>query len=384
MPSISTNTSALSAIKYLNQNTQEQSDILSKIASGQRIVRASDDAAGLSVGTKLDSEVQVLQQASINASQGISVLNIMDGTLDVSVQHVERLKVLSAQSMSGSVSDTERAYIDTEFQAVLNELDDIFTNANYNATPLFSAGDETVAADFKSDVKGAVASFSPGGATPAATDITALATHVSTELSGGTGGSMSYDYTEAQVKQGVEDAIYLFATEELGMTHADAKNEVENATIPVGGATVITAPADFGNSFVEGVDFLLGTTEAETLTIKTADLSKSGSIYLDQLYSQDVSTEAASKASYQAVNTSLDALLDERASVGAQISQFEKRSEMIQTNIDNVTAAKSSILDADIATEQANLAASEVMTQASIQALSKANEYLRNLNQLMR
>lgn len=74
MPVINTNTAANSAVRYLNINAADQSSSLSKIASGSRINKASDDAAGLAISTRISSDVVALEQASTNASHAISIL----------------------------------------------------------------------------------------------------------------------------------------------------------------------------------------------------------------------------------------------------------------------------------------------------------------------
>ncbi|MGD1880328.1 MAG: flagellin, partial [Kiloniellaceae bacterium] len=70
MPVVATNTAANSALRFLNNNSSMASSSVSKLASGSRIVKASDDAAGLAIGTRLKADVTALTQAGINASQG--------------------------------------------------------------------------------------------------------------------------------------------------------------------------------------------------------------------------------------------------------------------------------------------------------------------------
>ena len=145
MPVISTNTSANSALRYLNQNSTEQTSALNKVASGSRITRASDDAAGLAVATKLQSDVAVLGQASTNASHASSILETADGGLSSMSDVLERMKVLCAESMSGAVGTTEKGYIQSEFDTLSTELDTIITTTTFNGTSLL---DGTYTADF--------------------------------------------------------------------------------------------------------------------------------------------------------------------------------------------------------------------------------------------
>ena len=81
MPVVATNTAANSALRFLNKNSAMASGSVGKLASGSRIVKASDDAAGLAIGTRLMADVTALTQAGINASQGASVVQVADGGL---------------------------------------------------------------------------------------------------------------------------------------------------------------------------------------------------------------------------------------------------------------------------------------------------------------
>ena len=76
MPVVATNTAANSALRFLNNNSATASGSVGKLASGSRIVKASDDAAGLAIGTRLNADVTALTQAGINASQGASVVQV--------------------------------------------------------------------------------------------------------------------------------------------------------------------------------------------------------------------------------------------------------------------------------------------------------------------
>jgi flagellin len=136
MPVISTNIAANSAVRYLNQNSAAQTSSLSKLASGSRIVKASDDAAGLAISTRISSDVTTLTQAATNASHGISILQTADGGASNISDILQRMKALATQSASGTVTDTERNYIDAEFQELTKEVDGIATGTRYNGKSL--------------------------------------------------------------------------------------------------------------------------------------------------------------------------------------------------------------------------------------------------------
>ena len=99
--SVATNTSAATAHRYLKANDMEASRSLAKLSSGSRIVRASDDAASLAVGTKLKADVNALRQAQVNASHGSSVLQVADGALQQVSDILIRMKALATQAVTG-------------------------------------------------------------------------------------------------------------------------------------------------------------------------------------------------------------------------------------------------------------------------------------------
>ncbi len=139
MPVIATNTAANSAVRYLNQNAASQSSSLSKLASGSRISQASDDAAGLAISTRLQSDVATLNQASTNATNAIAVLQTADGGASNISDILQRMKVLATESASGTVTDTERSYINEEFSSLKSQIDTIASGTRFNSSSLLTS-----------------------------------------------------------------------------------------------------------------------------------------------------------------------------------------------------------------------------------------------------
>lgn len=149
MPVIATNTAANSALRYLNLNSDTESSITSKLASGSRITKASDDASGLAIGTRIQSDVTVLGQAATNASQATAILQTADGGLARISDILQRMKSLATQSYSGSVTDNERAYITSEYSELMKEIDGIASSTRYNGVSLLDGnGVYTSGVDF--------------------------------------------------------------------------------------------------------------------------------------------------------------------------------------------------------------------------------------------
>jgi len=136
MPVISTNTAANSAVRYLNINAAQESSSLAKLSSGSKITKASDDAAGLAISTRISSDVTTLQQAATNASQATSILQTADGGASNISDILARMKSLASESSSGTVTDSSRAYINSEFSQLTSEIDSIASGTRYSGQSL--------------------------------------------------------------------------------------------------------------------------------------------------------------------------------------------------------------------------------------------------------
>lgn len=188
MPVVSTNTAANSALRFLNNNSASAANSVSKLASGSRIVRASDDAAGLAVSAKLSADTAVLKQAATNASQAASILQIADGGLARIGDVLERMKSLAAQAVSGAVTDAERDYIDAEYQELDDEIADIITTTTFNGNQLINTFDESFMVGSDSshtidvDLTGLTAVAGPGGDTQSSTNATTALGNIDTQI----------------------------------------------------------------------------------------------------------------------------------------------------------------------------------------------------------
>jgi len=147
MPVISTNNAANSALNYLNTNSNAETESISQLASGSRIVKASDDAAGLAIGTQLQAYSTVFSQDQTNVAQGTSILQSADGALAQISNVLQRMMALATEAASGQVTDTQRTQdINTEYQQLKTEITSISTSTTY-------AGQALLTGSFLSNVK---------------------------------------------------------------------------------------------------------------------------------------------------------------------------------------------------------------------------------------
>lgn len=265
---VGTNTSAATAHRFLAQNDKEASSSLAKLSSGSRIVRASDDAASLAVGTKLKADVAALKQAQINAGNGQSVLQVADGALQQVSDILIRMKTLATQASTGSISDTERGYLDNEYTELENQLTDISTDTKFNGTELLD-------------------------------------------------GSFSETF-------------------QVGVAATD--------TVAIAIATDVGALTGIG---------------------------------------QAVATAAGAATASAAIDADIQTVLGARATIGGQMSRFDFIGSNLATSIENMDAARSSLMDVDVAAEMSNFSSKQVTMQASVAMLAQANQMPQQLMRLL-
>lgn len=138
--SIFSNIAALGAQSNIGNAQNNASSSINRLSSGQRIVKASDDVSGLAVGTSLATQVGNLRAAINNASQGSSLLQVADGGLAQITDILQRQRAIAAQAGSGSLTDTNRAFLDQEFQALTAQINQIASTTNFNGVNLLSGG----------------------------------------------------------------------------------------------------------------------------------------------------------------------------------------------------------------------------------------------------
>lgn len=139
MLSIRTNVSSMNAQKSLSQSSSMLESSMAKLSSGMRITRASDDAAGLGVSANLSAQVRSYNQAQRNAGDGMSVVQTAEGALNEVSSILTRLRELTMQSSSDGISNTERAFVQEESDALIDELDRIDATTEFNGTNIFGA-----------------------------------------------------------------------------------------------------------------------------------------------------------------------------------------------------------------------------------------------------
>ena len=129
---INHNLSAMFADRSLKVTQVTLGKNMEKLSSGLRINRAGDDASGLAVSEKMRSQIRGLNQASTNAQNGISFIQVAEGYLQESQDILQRMRELAVQAANGIYSDEDRMYIQIEISALVDEVDRIASHAQFN------------------------------------------------------------------------------------------------------------------------------------------------------------------------------------------------------------------------------------------------------------
>ncbi|MCB0391140.1 MAG: flagellin FliC [Bdellovibrionales bacterium] len=142
---VTTNVASINAQQQLTRTQRDMEKSYAQIASGSRITKAADDAAGLSISETLKSTIRGYTQAQRNANDGISMVQVAEGGLGEISNILTRLRELGVQASSDTVGNIERGFINKEVQQLLSEVDRIATSTRFGKTQLLDGSGEEYA-----------------------------------------------------------------------------------------------------------------------------------------------------------------------------------------------------------------------------------------------
>jgi len=133
---VNTNVSSIASQRHLMESRKEMETAMERLSSGKRINSSSDDAAGLAIATRMDSQVRGLNMAIRNANDGISVVQSAEGAMQQVTEMLQRMRELAVQSTSGANNAIDRASLDQEVQQLKAEIDRIASSTTFNSKNL--------------------------------------------------------------------------------------------------------------------------------------------------------------------------------------------------------------------------------------------------------
>lgn len=260
---INTNVASLSAQRNLSKATGKLYANFEHLSTGKRIARASDDAAGLAISTRLNSQVRSLNQAARNANDGISLVQTAEGALSEISDVLTRARELAVQSANGTNAGSDQDALQSEFANLLSQVDQIAASSSFNGIALLDGSSSTV-------------------------------------------------------------------------------------TVQIGAGT--TAGTDT-------LDVTLSAAQSSDLSIDSLDIGSTGD----------------ANAAIDALDSALDTISTARAGLGAAQNTLQGSISNIENRAENLSAAKSRILDVDVASETAELTKNNILQQAALSVLAQAN-----------
>jgi flagellin len=288
--SLTTNVSALVAQRNLAANSSAASKSIARLSSGSRLSSVADDSTAFAIGNKLRSGIAGLEQASLNASQGASLIQVATGGLERTVDILTRLKTLSTQVVNGTLGATERAFAQQEFGQLLEQVDSISQQTRFNGVSLLNGGTgKTVVAN---NGKNATGLSSVNNGFTAAIDTAASSGFVSATFSGP--NSVNVSVEKGQVNLDINGEIFTASSAVSAGTSfvltstSDANNKIAfrlNATdvtaIDTDGELESSLATLLGNATLKvGVsEEISGLTTNASFTTQAINLSRTGGAF---------------------------------------------------------------------------------------------------------
>ncbi|MBF0447589.1 MAG: flagellin FliC [Magnetococcales bacterium] len=261
---INTNIASLNAQRNLLNSSNELGKTFARLSSGLRINSAKDDAAGLSISTRMTSQIKGLNMAIRNSNDGISMAQVAEGALSETTNALQRIRELAVQAANGTLVSSDRADIQQEVTQLLSEIERISTQTEFNTMAMLD----------------------------------------------GTFGTMK---------------------------------------IQVG--------ANEGQT----ISFGIGSMGTTALGVAALSMGSNGG-------------QTGASAAIALVDNALSSVSDLRATMGAVQNRFEAVIANLSNVVENMSAARSRIMDADIASETASLTRNAILQQAGTAVLAQANQ----------
>jgi flagellin len=380
---------------------------MERLATGLRVNSAKDDAAGLAIGTKMDSQIRGFEQAARNANDGISMLQTADGAAQQITGLLQRMRELAVQGQNDTNSTSDLDNLNEDFAALATEIDRIANDTEFNGTALLSSNSSTtitIGADEADTISLSFGDFNlaAGAATTKSADTLAVTqaqvraignnTAAQFNLTDGDGNTLTVtkaniatagatDFSDATLAQMVTalntaiDADSTFA-QMLVTTTANALVFTQDSA---GTGKIVSAAGKSDATTSLGA---IGTGVTRTISGGGAEASPMAANLSTYATASNDLVEAA--GTIAALDAAITGVNTARADFGANISRLGYTIDNLNVAITNTSSAKSSIMDADYAAETTELARTQIISQAATAMLSQANQQQQSVLALLK
>jgi flagellin len=351
---INTNVASLNAQRNLGQSQGALSKSMQRLSSGLRINSAKDDAAGLAISDRMTAQIRGLNQAVRNANDGISMSQTAEGALQETTNILQRMRELAVQSSNGTNTSQDRTSLDAEVQQLVSEINRIAGSTAFNGQNLldgtFASGAANAVFQVGADAGGNnVISINIGAANASALSLaagSATATSVATSVATtAVNTSVATSVATTAVNTSVATSV---ATTDIGT--GSAGNVASNVATTVAG----NVASSYATSVAGNVASSVAT------SIAAAGVN--------------VNTYSAAQSAITTIDSAINTIDSIRGDLGAIQNRFESTISNLSNVAENLTAARSRILDADIAQETSAMTKSNILQQAGVSILAQANQ----------
>ncbi len=392
---INTNYLSMVAQNNLNKSQSALGSAIERLSSGLRINSAKDDAAGQAIANRFTANIKGLTQAARNANDGISIAQTTEGALNEINNNLQRVRQLSVQATSGTNSPTDLDSIQAEIKQRLDEIDRVSAQTQFNGVNVLAkdnkltiqvgANDgETITIDLKevtADTLG-LTGFNvsgPKGTTLGAVDAAALKKAYGSSTS----------VTGTSVTEGTAgDLAGRLGVAAANVTIANSAIQDDNGNWFVKVDVRATSATESSNLKAKGFDVANGATGNYYVALNPKDAATTTANATFTLAPTDLPLTSLTKGStanpLAALDTALQNIDSQRSSLGAIQNRFESTVANLNNTINNLSAARSRIEDADYATEVSNMTKAQILQQAGTSVLAQANQVPQTVLSLLR
>jgi flagellin len=398
---INTNISSLTAQRNLNTTQGALGTAMQRLSSGLRVNSAKDDAAGLAIAERMNTQVRGLNVAARNANDGISLAQVAEGALGKLGDMLQRMRELAVQSSNATNSADDRKALQSEVSQLRDEIDRVAKSTAFNGQKLldgsFSASTFQVGANSGETITvAALTNASADGMSKVVygrdTVPTGTAGDVTT-LTAITGGALSI-IVDGTAYSMADIGIARTGEERMGQV-VEAINRRTNDTgvaaflkpsTVTSGAYEIefrSSRLDVSGSAVgvSAAGFTLQNSGFDATALAIANSSATSEVGIDGL---SVETVESAWLAIKNIDDALDQINGARATLGAVQSRFESAVANIMVQSENTAAARGRIMDADFAAETANLSRAQILQQAGTAMVAQANQLPQQVLQLLK
>ena len=415
---INHNMNALNAHRNMATNTRAAGKSMEKLSSGLRINRAGDDAAGLAISEKMRGQISGLEQASRNASDGISLIQTAEGALNETHNILQRMRELAVQGANDTNTSDDRVAIEEEMSQLTEEISRISETTEFNGQNLLKGtftGSFQIGANSNQTIGlqiGGTSSNDLGltGGVKLSYETSNSASKLSEGTYKVTGAGANKklldsngkvvgkidantnnnkltlaDGTEIQLKHEVKEgaSIKFDSTGfQVTLTKGDASKDLAAGDYKVSGTNLLNGDKLVGK-INNGKIELNGGKEIQLsdLNLIAADVDDTKTFTVTGV---DISTSDNASGAITTIDNAINSISKTRAQLGAVQNRLEHTTANLDNTAENLTSAESRVRDVDMAKEMMTFSSKNILQQAAQSMIAQANQQPQNVLSLLR